>query len=201
MKPKKKYRNLVIILCILLAGAALVCFRLRGGVQVKPSKDTDILPDTEIVFCRQDDERWADDPLGESEYTMRSSGCLVSCIASAVSMESGEEETPGILNAEFSAKKVYDAEGNLQWTPLAELGKYQVDVYGEVSPEWIDACLAKGHYPIVRVRMYVLGNTHYVLIVGVKDGEYLCMDPLRDGAVKLSHFGNRVYGMRCVSVR
>lgn len=197
----KKSRIIMVVLCFLLAGAAFISFRLRGGVQIKASQDEDILPDAEVVFYRQDDERWADDPLGESEYTMRSSGCLVSCIASAVSMESGEEETPGILNAEFSAGKVYDSEGNLQWEPLSELGEYQVDVCSEVSSELIDAFLSEGHFPIVRVRMYVLGNIHYVLIIGAEDGEYLCMDPLQDGVVKLSYCGNRVYGMRCVSVR
>lgn len=192
---------LAILFCFLFVAAVFVCFRLRGGVQVKPSGDSDTLSDREAVFYRQDDARWADDFLGESEYTMRSSGCLVSCIASAVSMESGMEETPGMLNAELSAGQVYDAEGNLQWGALSEFEKYQVDVYGEVSSELIDACLAEGHYPIVRVRMYALGNIHYVLIVGARGGEYLCMDPLQDGPVKLSYCGNRVYGMRCVSVR
>ena len=62
----------MVVLCFLLAGAAFISFRLRGGVQIKASQDEDILPDAEVVFYRQDDERWADDPLGESEYTMRS---------------------------------------------------------------------------------------------------------------------------------
>ena len=39
-----------------------------------------------------------DDKLGSSSYTMRSSGCLVSCIAAALSMERSTEETPGTLN-------------------------------------------------------------------------------------------------------
>lgn len=201
MKTKKKGRNLMAMLCFLFVGAGLLCFRLRGGVQVKPAKEKDIMPDTEVVFYRQDDKRWADDRLGDSDYTMRSSGCLVSCIASAVSMESGREETPGTLNTRFSAERVYDAEGNLQWGALAKLDEYEVDVYGEVSAEIIDACLSEGHYPVVRVRMYGLGNTHYVLIVGAENGKYLCMDPLKDGITELSYCGNRVYAMRCVAVR
>lgn len=198
---KIKSRNITIVLLLLLAGAGFVCFRLRGGVQVRAPRNRDILPDTEVVFYRQDDERWREDYLGDSTYNMGSSGCLVSCIASAASMESGAEETPGTLNAKFSQEKIYDGEGNLQWEPLSGLEEYQVDVYGEVSGEVIDACLSQGHYPVARVRMYALGNIHYVLIVGAKDGKYLCMDPLKDGLTELSYCGNRVYALRCVSVR
>lgn len=49
--------------------------------------------------------------------------------------------------------------------------------------------------------MYALGNFHYVLIIGSEDGEYLCMDPLRDGITKLSDYGSRVYAVRCVYYR
>lgn len=147
-----------LIVCFLAVGAGFVCFRLRNGVQVKAPRDREYLSDAEVVFYRQDDERWREDRLGESKYTMGSSGCLVSCIASALSMESSMEETPGALNERFSAKQVYDVEGNLQWGLLSEAGEYQADVYGEVSTDVIEDCLSEGHYPIVRVRMYALGN-------------------------------------------
>lgn len=192
------FYTILIICCLLLAGIIFICFRLRGGVQVKAAQGGDIPPGAEAVLYRQDDERWGDDQLGDSQYTMASSGCLVSCIASALSMESGEEETPGSLNGKFSGMQAYDAEGNLQWQPLSEGGEYRADVYGEVSADIIDACLLQGHYPIVRVRMYALGNIHYVLIVGAEDGEYLCMDPLRDEITRLSNYGSRVYAVRCV---
>lgn len=167
---------------------------------MKAPQDKEYRPDQKIVFFRQDDERWREDKLGTSKYTMRFSGCLVSCIASALSMESGEEVTPGTLNRIFSDENVYDGAGNLQWEPLAGLGEYEVTVYESVSSDQIDACLEAGHFPIVRVGMYALGNIHYVLIVGAEDGEYLCMDPLQDEVRKLSAYGNRVYVMRCVSL-
>lgn len=188
----------IMIACFLLAGIGVLCFRLRGGVQVKAARDGDILSGVEAVLYRQDDERWEKERLGDSKYTMASSGCLVSCIASALSMEGGEEETPGSLNEKFSEMKAYDAEGNLQWQPLSKGEEYRVDVYGEASADIIDACLLQGHYPIVRVRMYALGNIHYVLIVGKEDREYLCMDPLRDEITRLSDYGSRVYAVRCV---
>ena len=189
-----------VIFGIFLIMAGFLYLRLRNGVQIKAPQDKEIWSGAEPVLYRQDDERWGGDRLGDSEYTMRSSGCLVSSIASAVSMESGTEVTPGVLNERFSGEQVYDTAGNLLWERLNDLGEYRVDVYGEVSEEVIDTCLSEGRYPIVRVRMYALGNIHYVLIVGVRDGEYLCMDPLQDKIMKLSSYGNRVYAVRCVSL-
>ncbi len=185
---------------VLLIITGFLYVRLRNGTQIKAPREEEILSETEPVLYRQDDERWGEDRLGDSRFTMRSSGCLVSSIASAVSMESGMEETPGALNEKFSDRQVYDSEGNLQWEQLNALGEYRVDVYREVTSEVIDTCLSEGGYPIARVRMYALGNIHYVLIVGVQDGEYLCMDPLQDKLMKLSSYGNRVYALRCVSL-
>ena len=185
---------------VLLIITGFLYVRLRNGTQIKAPREEEILSETEPVLYRQDDERWGEDRLGGSRFTMRSSGCLVSSIASAVSMESGMEETPGALNEKFSDRQVYDSEGNLQWEQLNALGEYRVDVYREVTSEVIDTCLSEGGYPIARVRMYALGNIHYVLIVGVQDGEYLCMDPLQDKLMKLSSYGNRVYALRCVSL-
>lgn len=193
------FKIMIIVFGALLIVGSFLFFRLRNGVQIKPPQDKDIWSDREIIFYRQDDERWGEDRLGNSRYTMQSSGCLVSSIASALSMESGAEETPGALNRKLSDSQVYDTEGNLQWGSLSALGDYRVDVYQEVSSDIIEDCLSEGRYPIVRVRMYALGNIHYILIVGLQDGEYLCMDPLQDKLMKLSSYGNRVYAVRCVS--
>lgn len=188
----------IILCCLILATTGFLCFRLRNGVLVKAPQDKEILPDTEIICYRQDDGRWGDDRLGGSKYTLRSSGCLVSCIASALSMENNIAETPGTLNMKLSSGQAYDAEGNLQWGQLSAFYGCQVDVYQEVSSDIINTCLSEGNYPIVKVRMHALGSFHYVLVVGVQDGKYLCMDPLRDEIVPLSSYGNLVYGIRCV---
>mgnify|MGYP002512582796 CR=1 FL=1 len=191
--------GMIIPLCLLFIGTFFLFLRLRNGVQVQAPQDKNILSAAETICYRQDDIQWSDDKLGSSDYTMRSSGCLVSCIASALSMERGLTETPGTLNRTFSSGHVYDAEGNLLWNRLSELGDYRVDVYTETSSTIIDACLSEGRYPIVRVRIHTLGSFHYVLIVGAQDGEYLCMDPLQNEIMPLSAYGKRVYGIRCVS--
>ena len=90
-RSKRKHHSLLtgllLILCLLLAGSGFLYLRLRNGVQVNAPQDRNILPAAEIIRYRQDDTRWAEDQLGASAYTMRSSGCLVSCIAAALSME------------------------------------------------------------------------------------------------------------------
>lgn len=171
--------------------------RLRGSVALKPDKLN--LPAKEVVLYRQDDAAWADDLLGASPFTMKSSGCLVACIASAVSMETGTAVTPGSLNALFSENHVYDSEGNIQWAAVDALEGFTADVYQEVSPSNLDSCLAAGQYPIVRVRMHGLGSFHYVLIVGVSEGTYICMDPLESSLTKLSDYLDRVYAVRVVT--
>ena len=84
------------------------------------------------------------------------------------------------------------------WEKLRSTGEYEADVFSEVTSELLMKCLKDGKYPIVRVRMYGLGNFHYVLIVKAEDGEFYCMDPLKDGLIPLSDYGNRVYAVRCV---
>ncbi len=102
VRKRKRYQFFIVLLLLgilLILFAAVLFLRLRGSVALKPSKLE--LPAQSITAYRQDEAAWADDLLGESSYTMASSGCLVTCIASAVSMETGTAITPGSLNAIF----------------------------------------------------------------------------------------------------
>lgn len=193
----KKWRIIlpILIICVLFITGSLLFLRVRHGVRVKPDKSNELT--NSVIQYRQDEEDWAMDVLGDSAYTMKSSGCLVTCIAAAISA-GGEPVTPGELNTLFSENEVYDSEGNIQWSNLADLEGYHVEVYGDVSEKDIAQCLLDGHYPIVRVRMRGIGNYHYVLIVGTDDGEYLCMDPLQDDMTRLSDYFGLVYAVRCV---
>lgn len=185
----------IVILCIVLMAAGLLAIRLRHGVKIRAEEEHPLAG--QVFSYRQDDEAWAKDSLGNSSYTMKSSGCLVTCIASAVS--GYEAVTPGELNDLFSRNGVYDSEGNIQWDEVAKLDGYYVTTYDGVSGKDIENCLKDGHYPIVRVRMHGLGNNHYVLILGTdEEGQFLCMDPLEDELTKLSDYLGLVYAVRCV---
>lgn len=200
MKNRKKslIKILVSVVGILAIAAMSLGFRLRGSVPIRAGQAP--LPPTDVPAYRQDDPRWANDTLGDSSFTMKSSGCLVSCIASAVSMESGNEVTPGELNRLFTEYKVYDHEGNIQWSAIDNINGYSTQVYSGVSQQDIEQCLAAGHYPIVRVRVNAIGNLHYVLITGAEDGDYVCMDPLKNELTKLSQYAGRVYAVRVVQI-
>lgn len=199
MKNKKKViiRLLVSTIGILTLAAVFLGFRLRNSVMIQAAQAE--IPPQNVTSYRQDDARWANDVLGNSSFTMESSGCLVSCIASAVSMESEDTVTPGELNRLFTEHGVYDSEGNIQWSAIDNIDGYSAQVYSNVSQPEIDRCLADGHYPIVRVRMNIVGNFHYVLIVGTENGDYVCMDPLKSELTGLSQYAGRVYAVRVVT--
>lgn len=196
MKKKNISKLIIFLLIVIGAAAVMIGVRLRNGVQIKAGQ-TEMMPQ-EVAVYRQDDMKWAQDALGDSSYTMESSGCLTTCIASAVSMGYEDKVTPGELNKLFSVNNVYDGEGNIQWTAIEKIGGYKVEIYVDVTNEEIDRCLIDGHYPIVRVRMHGVGNFHYVLIVGIEDGDYICMDPLENELTKLSRYFNRVYALRII---
>lgn len=200
MKDRKNIliRILVSAAGILAIAAMVLGFRLRGSVPIRAGQTK--LPSTDVTIYRQDDPLWADDALGDSSFTMKSSGCLVSCIASAVSMESGDEVTPGELNKLFTENGAYDNEGNIQWSAIDSINGYSTQVYSGVSQKEIEQCLIDGRYPIVRVRVNAIGNFHYVLIVGTEDGDYICMDPLKDELTRLSQYAGSVYAVRVVWV-
>lgn len=196
MKQKSIVKGILAVIGIVIVVLLMLYFiRIRNGVKISPSLEYPVKE--QVVAYRQDDKEWADDKLGESSYSMESSGCLVSCIASAVSHKENAI-TPGELNEIFSKNGVYDKEGNIQWGNISEMEGYQVEVFNSPSNEIVEQCLREGKYPVVRVRMHGIGNYHYVLIVGTSQGNYICMDSLEDELTTLSQYGNRIYAVRCV---
>lgn len=189
----------VLFFCVL---AAVILARIRGSFVVKAVRDFE---GRETVFFSQRDESWAEDKLGTSSYTMRGSGCLVTCIASALRMqqtpvEGVEPLTPKTLNAALSDAGAYDGQGNLIWDVMDAALLLESDRISDATSERIDRYLAGGIYPIVRVRVRGLGGSHFVLITGAADGDYLCMDPAKRDAslVPLSKYADRIYAIRCV---
>ena len=201
-----KKKRTIIILCIILLLAAVFCltaFRVRGSVSVNGEGSTQS-PDP--VFFSQKDTLWAGDLLGDSSFTMETSGCLTACLAAELRMQDISipeinAMDPGTLNSFFSGKQVYDREGNIQWDPLSSALNVSLERINGISAMRktdLTALLSEGIYPIVRVRVKGLGNFHYVLLVKCQDGQFWCMDPLHaeEELVPLSAFGNRIYAIR-----
>ncbi|MGL6198486.1 MAG: hypothetical protein ACRC3H_06070 [Lachnospiraceae bacterium] len=200
MKKKRMLIYIFIFIGIIGIGvllAVIARFRAREGIKVQPDQT---ITGADTIFYLQNDSQWAKDMLGDSDYTMGSSGCLVTCIAAAMEMEGNERQNPGELNQNLSQNQGYDSEGNLQWEQLDAMDNFQVDVYDIVSLKLIQECLQQGRYPIVRVKINGNGAIHYVLIVEARDGMFYCMDPLNEDLelVPLSDYNNRVYSIRCV---
>ncbi len=184
--------SIIFILILILTFSFL---RFRNGTQVSANGRENI--SHPITAFRQDDARWSTDTLGISSYTMEKSGCITTCIASAVSRGLDEITTPGELNKVFSENNVYDSQGNLMWQKLENLG-YKADVLTRVSEEEIYNYLKNCQFPVLRVRVNGFGSFHYILVVGIENGEYICMDPLKDNLTPLSDYWNRVYAVRVV---
>ncbi len=208
-KPVGKRSMIVrtfILVLIVLGGMGMILWlrpRKDKGKAIKPEHDH---PVASIILYGQKNEAWKEDPLGASRYRMGGSGCLTSCIASALSTEkevwgTGEIITPKELNRLFGENGVYNDQGDIVWGQLKEaLPQTQVIVASSVLEEEIENLLDQGHYPVVKVRVGGNGAAHWVLLVGSENGEYVCMDPLsKDGKlIPLSCHGGMVYRMRCV---
>ena len=195
---KKKIATVICVLIILILGIFALWYakNRRGGVKVTSTVEYNV--NTNLVLYRQDDEKWKDDKLGASKYTVGSSGCVMTCIAMALS-DTNIGVDPKDFNSFLSENNVFDADGNLQWGMLENIDGYHTAVYSEVSSDIIDACLKEGKYPIVKVHQNnIFSYHHYILIVGSEDGEYICMDPLQSEITKLSDYNNIVYAIRCV---
>ena len=77
-----------------------------GGGEGTTIQSTKAHPLPEAVYYLQKDEEWAAAPLGESRFTMGSSGCLVTCLATLFDLY-GESVTPGELNRLFTEPVSY----------------------------------------------------------------------------------------------
>ncbi len=160
------------------------------------------LPDA--VAFRQDTAEWADDTMGQTSDTLGDYGCTVTSVANAISNLAGAPISPKQLNEKLGQVGGYTSRGWLIWSKVTEAtdGAVRITVHEEPTHEGIDACMADGDYPIVKIK---LGGVipHWVLLVGRKDGEYIMRDPLvgapDDPAIPVSVRGKTIYSFRCLS--
>ena len=207
IEQRKKRRIVCVVIGVLIIGAGILIlgiYRVRGSARIVSMSDS--MPSKVMIYSQQD-TRWKEDKLGDSQYTIGTSGCITTCLAAAFQMQEIEVEdvlevNPQSLNDYFSQNGVYDEEGNLQWSVLESLIDRPVIREGvtSTSAQQIEQLLSCGIYPICRVRMPWSGKGHYVLIVGSKEGEFRCMDPMSrdDEPVSLKHYHNRIYAIRYI---
>ncbi len=146
----------------------------------------------------QRDSRWANDTVGGTQESLARVGCTVWSLAMALD-HYGVQVTPKALNDFLKKNDGYTARGWLKWDSVSKIseGKVSLDYLGDPSFERIDAAL-KNNQPVIAKVFINHTVSHWVLIVGKQDTEYLIRDPLGDGENlrRLSHYGSDVFAIR-----
>ena len=154
-----------------------------------------------MLFHLQNDPRWASEPIGRSASTMGEAGCLLACVASAMT-DLGVEVTPAQLNANLTSADGFSHD-RLVWNRIGNAIPEFDYTYSRIfGAGRIQKDLERGLLPIVNVRYFKTGVTHWVVIVGAGGGEFLCLDPAdRSRApLPLSRHG-KVYAYRVIRRR
>lgn len=133
----------------------------------------------DIAPLSQRDPRWASDKLGNSNLTIGSHGCLVTCLAMAV----------GVTPAEFNRRlrEVGGFTGALVYWKMVEVAYPQLDYYKFIDCRYvpaplneIDAMLALGIPVEVEVDFNpdtAFVDQHWILIIGKAGDDYIANDP------------------------
>lgn len=145
----------------------------------KPFEKRVVLP---VPSFLQSDPRWGADPLGPSSTdTLSSAGCAVSS-AAMILASYGVDTDPQRLNDYLQAHNGYTPEAWIKWEVAAQLSPKKLTLYeSDASHRLIDENLEKGNPVIVRVR-YPSGITHFVVVCGKEDQDYLITDPGKGGS-------------------
>lgn len=195
-----KFAALMAMACMALA--ALWLYDLWSGKRIPASGGANItvrLEDT--ARYQQNDPRWSAAHMGKpTGDTLGRAGCTVTSVAMALT-NLGQPLDPGQLNAALTAENGFTGPSWLVWDALPRVtrGAVRVEVHREPSQEKLDACLARGDYPIVKFR---IGGVipHWVVLVGKENGTYYMRDPLIDepNPVPLTRRTPVIYSVRCI---
>ncbi len=152
-----------------------------------------------VPSFRQADDRWRNDPLGNTPASLGAEGCAVAS-AAMVLASYGADTDPGRLNKLVTEANGYEGMGWLKWETAAEVtGNIAKKMY-EADPSYrlIDENLARRNPVIVRLRT-VGGITHFVVIAGKEGYDYLVRDPgagAAKGLYPLKEFGSKIEALR-----
>lgn len=179
----------------LAAYAGIVMYIRQSGIRLVPVTDH---PVTVQRFDLQNDPRWSSDEIGASGRQMAGTGCLITSVATAIS-SLGVPTDPKTLNRLLTQNGGYQG-ADLLWYKIHTVIPAVDYRYERIfSSRTIESDLEAGRLPIVNVKFHKTGYTHWVLIAGARDGDFLILDPLGDGLtpMRLSEHG-KVYTYRVI---
>jgi hypothetical protein len=150
---------------------------------------------------QQDDPRWSAIPMGGSfGDRLGPAGCTVTSVAMAMT-NLGYPVDPGQLTTALNAENGFTQRSWLIWeaVPRVVQGAVRVEVHQEPALDKIDACLARGDYPIVKFYLYTV-VPHWAVLVGKHQGTYFMRDPLIDepDPVPLTRRTSVIHSVRCI---
>lgn len=196
-KRRVMFLSILLTICVLVAYAGYYVIASRlikyNGKELIPSKD---YPIHEVTYYLQNDPHWSGDNIGNSSYTMGGAGCLITCVASSI-CDLGVSITPQELNHKLAAIDGFD-DAILLWYKIHEAVPEADYKYSRIfSSRTIEKDLREGRLPIINVKYRGGGITHWLLVVGAKDGEFMVYDPLNQDKepIPLSTHG-KVYAYR-----
>jgi hypothetical protein len=149
-----------------------------------------------VQLFHQYDTPWGttylnDDPLA----TMQKSGCAVTSLAMALTY-AGVTINPGQLNQLMTDEGDFtDADGT-DWLPATKDASgdsaLRFHFNATTDPAYLSETLADGYPIIVGVNLNAQGMpSHFVLVTGEQDGQFLINDPGHAGNFNLSAYGNQ----------
>jgi len=186
--------GIILVLGISFAVYAGRVFYIKTvGILVTPSQDYEVRA---VQYYLQNDPDWSGDTIGHSQSSLGGTGCLIACVASGVT-DLGVPVTPKELNQQLTVVDGFEVD-NLIWYKINEAFPEVNYTYDRVfSAATLEKDLRAGRLPIINVKYHGNGVTHWVMVVGAKDGEFLVYDPANGDKkpIPLSVHG-RVYAYR-----
>jgi hypothetical protein len=188
-------------LAIAVAGGFWL-YGMFGGETVPASGGSNLsvqLPDN--AHFQQDDPRWSAMRMGgPAGDRLGPAGCAVSSVAMAMT-NLGHPFDPGQLTTALNADNGFTTRSWLVWdaVPRTVKGALRVDIHERPSLDKLDACLARGDYPVVKFYLYGV-VPHWVVLVGKHQGTYYMRDPLIDETdpVPLTRRTSVIHSVRCI---
>ena len=143
----------------------------------------------DFLSWRQNDAKWGNVRIGNTNRTLSEIGCLVTSIAILIE-KSGVETTispfnPGSFVEELNKKGGFDSGGNLQYTPISKIApnfKYEgnINLRGKTKEEkfsLIKKYFDNGYYLTVEVKGATPGNQHWVAVIDINASDIIIVDP------------------------
>ena len=184
---------------LLIAGFIASIYTLRVyyskvyGIYLTPVNVHEIV---NIPYYLQNDSQWGGETIGDSNRKMSGAGCLITCVANAMD-NLGLTVTPGDVNAKLTEAGGFQG-ADLIWYKINEIWpEIQYRYTRDFSSALIESDLSAGLLPIVNVKIHGVGATHWLLVVGAVNGEFMAFDPLNKEKkpIPLSTHG-KVYAYR-----